>query len=336
MTERPVKSSYLHVTAIDVGLPLDLALALDEVVDQSEDMIRVIEAAEGSDSFPKLYFFLIDLEIAASELAHHCRQLVRVCAKTFRLSGHRLSQVAEAALAYPTGESPKGGAWPQGPRFFHLRMATLNVRRAAEPFAALVGAGVDRLAPLAEPSSGALFDLAVKSHLLDVTARELSTEARRAARLAQLSPSLSREVEASLVEEYKADLASRPGDPELWLDLAESYVALGRLDDASSAIEKALHLNPNKVFEAYGLFLKGKVAHAQGDETAALSFLRRSFELDPPCAEEQVILAEVLLACGESQEAVQVLAEALALDPADPEALRLQYRMPGLQARERP
>ena len=325
MTERFAPSPSLIVTATEAGLHPDLVLAIDEVVDQSDHMIQVIEAAKGSDGFPTLYFFLTDLEIVASELAHHCRQLGRVCGRTIRLSGHGRSQVAEAALAYPRAEGPEGGAWPQNPRFFHLQMAAINVRRAAEPFAALIGAGADRFAPLAEPSSGALSDLAAKAHLLDVVARELVMEARRATRLADLSPSLSHEVAQSLVEEYKTELAGRPDDPGLWFELAESYIDLGRLDDASAALEKALSLSSD---EAYGLFLKGKVAHAQGDETAALSFLRRSFELDPPSTMEQVVLAEVLLARGEGQAAAQVLAAALARDPSSPEALRLRYRMP--------
>ncbi|HEX3499912.1 MAG TPA: tetratricopeptide repeat protein [Stellaceae bacterium] len=101
-------------------------------------------------------------------------------------------------------------------------------------------------------------------------------------------------------------------DAGLSLQLAQALTALGRTDEAVSALQRVLRLKP-KLLAAQ--LLLGANFGRLGQADAAIAHFRRALQIDPACAEAHVNLGSALLLKGSLVPAVEHYRRALALAP---------------------
>jgi predicted O-linked N-acetylglucosamine transferase (SPINDLY family) len=111
-----------------------------------------------------------------------------------------------------------------------------------------------------------------------------------------------------------------PDDRDLWNIRGVFLRVLGRPDEALTAFDQALRIDPQFAGAAIN---RGNVSLDQGNHTAALDAFTRALELDPQGAMPRTMAARALLGLGRTAEAIQRLGEATALRPDYAEAWRL-------------
>lgn len=116
-------------------------------------------------------------------------------------------------------------------------------------------------------------------------------------------------VDAALAE---APLDER--DPRFHLREAGQLLAVGRVDDARGAIDRALALDPNAGL-AYAL--RAVIAVVQNDKTAALADARRAVELEPQASAPKIALSYAQQAHFDLESARDTLLQATEEQPQD-------------------
>lgn len=113
-----------------------------------------------------------------------------------------------------------------------------------------------------------------------------------------------------------ADLA--PEDVWRWIDLADEFRLLNQLDEAESALCKALARQARNVHIRIGF---GRVARARGERQVAAVHFRLAAHLTPNDAWRWIDLAEELRALGRLEEAEVALRQALGVNPSSVDAM---------------
>ncbi len=114
------------------------------------------------------------------------------------------------------------------------------------------------------------------------------------------------------VERFELDLRARANEPALG-SLASDLASLGHADRAIALIDDALRARPG---DASLHALRGAALARAGRPTAARSAFERALAIDADCAEALAGLAELEIAAGEIERAVDLFDRAAAADPA--------------------
>jgi O-antigen ligase len=122
-----------------------------------------------------------------------------------------------------------------------------------------------------------------------------------------------------LVAEHERRLRSRPNDAWLLSELGGLYGMLGRLEDATSLLRRAIALRPDLAPAHENL---GSALLLRGDVQGALAELDAAARLDPRNGRPRYKLAVALYRAGRKAEAEDQFRRARALDPTLPEFLR--------------
>lgn len=109
--------------------------------------------------------------------------------------------------------------------------------------------------------------------------------------------------------------------PQVNLELARAYLATNDLDNAVSALNEALAVNPNF---ADALFLKGQVTFRQGDYASAQNAFTQLNKQNPQFVPAQLALADVHQARGAPEEALTIYKNIAAAFPTNAQPLFLQ------------
>jgi HemY protein len=127
------------------------------------------------------------------------------------------------------------------------------------------------------------------------------------------------------VKTWQAALAKNPGDVNTNYNLAKSYLALRRLDDALEALDRSLTLQPSYLPT---LLLRGEIELAAGHLDLAQKYLQSAFESHPENDEARRLLVGWHLRSGNTAEskndpaaAERHYREGLTLDGKHPELL---------------
>jgi len=127
------------------------------------------------------------------------------------------------------------------------------------------------------------------------------------------------------VDAWQAALAKNPGDAGINYNLARSYLAQRRLDDALDALDRSLTLQPSFLPT---LLLRGEIELEAGHLEVAESYLRPAFESHPEEPQARRLLANWHLRMGAAAESKNDPAAAerhyqdgLSLDGNHPELL---------------
>ncbi|MCJ8501671.1 tetratricopeptide repeat protein [Desulfatitalea alkaliphila] len=118
-------------------------------------------------------------------------------------------------------------------------------------------------------------------------------------------------------------------DDRLFFNLGMAYGALGDLERAGRAMERAVALDPENGDNHFGLAL---VAASAGHSEKAEQALRRAITVAPTHLEARLELVQLILDQGRWGEARTHLAAVRAMDPGNGEARRLQQILESLQA----
>lgn len=110
----------------------------------------------------------------------------------------------------------------------------------------------------------------------------------------------------------------RPGDASFMHNVAQAYMACGRINDAVDAFERAIELDTCRGEAHFGLGLALLARKADGDAAEAVAALRRAHEAGLDSAELHYHFGQALLAIGQPEEAVPAFRAALKKNPADP------------------
>jgi len=104
----------------------------------------------------------------------------------------------------------------------------------------------------------------------------------------------------------------RPDDPLCWHNLAITFHALGRLDEAAEQYERAITLKPDYA-EAHNNL--GNIYRDRGKFSVALLHLKQAVEINPDRAQAHYNLGIALVGQGSLREAEDEYKQALALQP---------------------
>jgi tetratricopeptide (TPR) repeat protein len=116
------------------------------------------------------------------------------------------------------------------------------------------------------------------------------------------------EARAVFVEETRA----YPEDAEAWRDLATASLSSGDLARAEQAAERLVAL---KATDSQGYTLRGMVAEGRGRTAEAIRWHRLAVSKSPKDVEALVALGLALEVAGKRRESLEVLGEAMKLDP---------------------
>jgi Flp pilus assembly protein TadD len=122
-----------------------------------------------------------------------------------------------------------------------------------------------------------------------------------------------------LAAEHERRLRSRPNDAWLLSELGGLYGMLGRLDEATLLLRRAIALRPGLAPAHENL---GSALLLSGDLRGALAELDVAARLDPKNGRPRYKLAVALYRAGRKAEAEEQFRRARSLDPALPEFLR--------------
>ncbi|HEY2945233.1 MAG TPA: sulfatase-like hydrolase/transferase, partial [Vicinamibacteria bacterium] len=132
---------------------------------------------------------------------------------------------------------------------------------------------------------------------------------------------------AAAVEIAEAD----PGNPFAYTTMATLAYRAGRLADAARAFHRALELDPERpaVRQNYGKLLRDmdRLDDSEKELRVALE------QTDAQDARARSSLAETLIRLGKNDEAARLVADALRIEPKDPDALAAQGRLLAAQGR---
>lgn len=124
---------------------------------------------------------------------------------------------------------------------------------------------------------------------------------------------------AKAIEYYSAALER---DPSLWpaeFQRAVAYLSLGRLKEAGASADQVLKLlsefsdSPElRQMTARAVIVRGEIALAEGDKTAAESAFRRALEINPQAGQAHAGISEIMLSESRLPEAVTEAKAAIA------------------------
>ncbi|MEI7825853.1 MAG: tetratricopeptide repeat protein [Chlorobiaceae bacterium] len=119
-------------------------------------------------------------------------------------------------------------------------------------------------------------------------------------------------------ERYRKLLTAQPENAAIYYALSKAYVGLGVLDSARTYSEKSVLLNPGN--EYYARFLAA-LAHQMHDYGRASDLYRKLAVMEPGSVEQLYNLATEYISADQSEQALAVFQEILALDPKNEAAL---------------
>ena len=111
-----------------------------------------------------------------------------------------------------------------------------------------------------------------------------------------------------------------PGSPDSWLAEVPLRIRAGQFREAEAAADRALSINPASA-EAH--YLRGSIAHVQGNAAGALASYGKALQLEPTHTEALVSRAGLLLDQKRVPEASADIAELLRSSPNDPRGFYL-------------
>jgi tetratricopeptide (TPR) repeat protein len=115
--------------------------------------------------------------------------------------------------------------------------------------------------------------------------------------------------------------AQHPANPEVWGRMAQLLYQMNRVDDAENALQKAFDINP---LYPFGLYLRGRFRHFEGEIPGAILLFRKAAEAYDPAAHGVLaqiysLIAECELKLNRPVAARAALEMAIKHDPASPE-----------------
>ena len=111
---------------------------------------------------------------------------------------------------------------------------------------------------------------------------------------------------------FAGALASGPGNPGGWYELATIYLEIGREREAETALRHALEANPNLAAAHNAL---GAIAYQRGELDAAEARVRQALAVEPDLPTARFNLARVLEARGRDADAEPLYRQELADNP---------------------
>lgn len=114
------------------------------------------------------------------------------------------------------------------------------------------------------------------------------------------------------LDHFEKALAIRADYPNARLNLGVALMQVGRWDDAESALERYLIMEPGNAMAWNEL---AKVHFARHDYARAIRFLEKALQIDPTCYECLVVMADVFLTQGNMEEAYAWYRKATELHP---------------------
>jgi tetratricopeptide (TPR) repeat protein len=127
-------------------------------------------------------------------------------------------------------------------------------------------------------------------------------------------------------EQFRRSLSLQPLQKNGWNNLAAVEAELGHVQEAISAYQVALRVNPNSPKTRFYL---GRLLRKRGDEKDAEALLRKAMELDRAWAEPYVELGKLFADQQRNREAAEMLVSYLKLRPNDASARALLEQVSG-------
>jgi tetratricopeptide (TPR) repeat protein len=152
----------------------------------------------------------------------------------------------------------------------------------------------------------------------DETALEASESA------AQGDKDLSEGKVKDAIDEYRAAAEGQPGNAEYKFKLALALNAAGDMAAERTALEEAVNLNPKLPAAQKQL---GFVLSRSGDVHGAIEHFRLAVQASPAWVDAWINLAGELAEAGQFSEARSAVANAIRLDPANPQARELSDQL---------
>jgi tetratricopeptide (TPR) repeat protein len=118
---------------------------------------------------------------------------------------------------------------------------------------------------------------------------------------------------AEAITSFEAALRMVPRFDQLYVDITQAYVDMGRYDEARVTLERGLKIEPgNPLLQT----AKGGLLQKTGDLKGARAVLESARDADPADGRVRVQLGEVYLALGEKERAIEELRAATRLEPS--------------------
>lgn len=114
--------------------------------------------------------------------------------------------------------------------------------------------------------------------------------------------------------------AIEPGSPDSWLAEVPLRIRAGQYREAEAAADRALLINPTS---AEAMYLRGSIAHVQGNAARALATYAKALKLEPTHTEALVSRAGLLMDQQRASDASADIAELLRSSPNDPRGFYL-------------
>lgn len=122
------------------------------------------------------------------------------------------------------------------------------------------------------------------------------------------------DVEQLAIQAFQETVRLDPGDVESRSNLARLLIVTGRADEATEHLEEIVRLTPSAYYE---MFLLAQVRQADGQTEAAIGLLKQSLAVEPRQAEAREMLIPLLLAEQRYGEIADVYQAAIDLVPGD-------------------
>ena len=116
----------------------------------------------------------------------------------------------------------------------------------------------------------------------------------------------------SLLTEY---LDAYPRDDLAWTILGHAYEESDRLDEAQTAYERALEVNPR---QAQAIIGQGILHRRRGEYDQAMAAYESAVEIDPDCADAYSSMAVIALKRNQDDQALKYAKRAYDLDKSTP------------------
>lgn len=150
----------------------------------------------------------------------------------------------------------------------------------------------------------AIFGSLLEQYPFEIEAREFLAEVHW----------LNYEEDEALVQ-LKRLAEQEPENEAIWSYLGETYLDLGRLDDAQAALDRYLSLAPE---DPFGLYVLGNLEQLRGAAEAAGGYYERALAREPTFRPAQLGLAQSYVLTGRQGEAELVLRDLISSDVAQP------------------
>jgi choline-sulfatase len=137
---------------------------------------------------------------------------------------------------------------------------------------------------------------------------------------------------AEAIKSFVVALRMVPHFDQLYVEIGEAFLELGRKDEAREAIERGLRIDPN---DTLLLAAKGGLLRRLGDLQGALAVLQGARKADPSDLSVRMKLGEVYRALGDNEHAVEELQAATRLDPESVQAMTEYAAALGAAGRKR-